>query len=248
VIGDVELSLRIVAAAALGASIGYERERNGQAAGMRTHALVATGAALFTLCGAYGFQDINRGATFDPMRVAAQVASGVGFIGAGAILRDGAGIRGLTTAAAVWVASALGVAAAAGLPVVAFAGMALVLLSLTGLRAARNRGLPGLASHRHLIELAYRPGHGTIGPIVRAINDINAQLEHLEISDAPDLREVQMLVRTRTGGEIAALMATIADRPEVVRAQRHAAGARSYAGTRWCCARTGRLGRVRASQ
>src|SRR5690606_2376645 len=88
--GDLELAAHIAVAALLGALLGLEREWRGQVAGMRTHALVAMGAAIFTIAGAYGFEALDRGPNGDPMRVAAQVASGIGFIGAGAILREGA--------------------------------------------------------------------------------------------------------------------------------------------------------------
>src|SRR4051794_33629631 len=111
---DLDLLLRIVAAAGLGVVLGAEREQRGQFAGMRTHALVACGAAIFTVAGAYGFSDVSRGPNVDPMRVAAQVASGIGFIGGGAILHEGALVRGLTTAASLWAAGALGVAPGAG--------------------------------------------------------------------------------------------------------------------------------------
>src|SRR3954451_23793087 len=91
--------------------LGLEREVRGHPAGARTHALVAVGAVLFTIAGAYGFGDVPHGPTVDPARVAAQVASGVGFLGAGAIMRQGFGVRGLTTAATLWLAAAIGVTA-----------------------------------------------------------------------------------------------------------------------------------------
>src|SRR6476659_10335266 len=100
--------LRIGAAGGCGALIGLERESRNQLAGIRTHALVAAGAAVFTLAGAHGFPELTRGPNVDPMRVAAQIASGIGFIGAGAILREGATVRGVTTAASLWAAAALG--------------------------------------------------------------------------------------------------------------------------------------------
>src|SRR3982750_4079759 len=95
----IELTLRMAVAAGAALLLGLEREIHGHPAGVRTHALVGVGAALFTIAGAYGFADIARGPNVDPARIAAQVASGIGFLGAGAILRQGLGIRGLTTAA-----------------------------------------------------------------------------------------------------------------------------------------------------
>ena len=107
--------LRIGAAGGCGALIGLERETRNQLAGVRTHALVATGAAIFTLAGAHGFPNLHRGPNVDPMRVAAQIASGIGFIGAGAIIRDRGSVRGITTAAALWTSAAIGLATGAGL-------------------------------------------------------------------------------------------------------------------------------------
>src|SRR6266516_1269438 len=105
--------LRVVVAAALGGAIGLERELDEKAAGLRTHVLVSLGAALFTLVGAYGFSEFPR-TSLDPSRIAAQVVTGIGFLGAGVIFRQGFTIRGLTTAASLWLVAAVGLAAGAG--------------------------------------------------------------------------------------------------------------------------------------
>jgi putative Mg2+ transporter-C (MgtC) family protein len=109
----LEMILRFLLAAALGAGIGFQRERAGKAAGIRTHILVSSGAALFTLVSIYGFS----GAVVDISRVAAGVVVGMGFIGAGVIFRGMSGERvaGLTTAASMWAAAAIGLAAGTGL-------------------------------------------------------------------------------------------------------------------------------------
>ena len=107
---EVEMVLRLLLAAALGAVIGYQRERAGKSAGLRTHVLICIGAALFTIASLYGF-----GAAADPARIAAGIVVGVGFIGAGAIIRTREHIVGLTTAATIWAVAAIGLAAGAGL-------------------------------------------------------------------------------------------------------------------------------------
>jgi len=109
----LEMILRFLLAAALGAGIGYQRERAGKAAGIRTHILVCSGAALFTLVSIYGFS----GAAVDITHVAAGVVAGIGFIGAGVIFRGmrGEGVAGLTTAASMWAAAAIGLAAGTGM-------------------------------------------------------------------------------------------------------------------------------------
>jgi putative Mg2+ transporter-C (MgtC) family protein len=125
---DTELLLagRLAAGLVLGAVIGFERELHRQPAGFRTHSLVALGAALFTIVSAYGF----AGDTVDPTRIAAQIVSGIGFIGAGTILQHRGNIRGLTTAASLWSVAAIGMAAGAGLLVMAVIGTVLILVVL----------------------------------------------------------------------------------------------------------------------
>ncbi|OGN96576.1 MAG: magnesium transporter MgtC [Chloroflexi bacterium RBG_13_51_36] len=109
----LEMISRFLLAAALGAGIGYQRERAGKAAGLRTHILVGSGAALFTLVSIYGFS----GAVVDISRIAAGVVVGIGFIGAGVILRGQREkeVAGLTTAATIWITAAVGLAAGAGM-------------------------------------------------------------------------------------------------------------------------------------
>jgi Uncharacterized membrane protein len=124
---ELELAGRLVVGLLLGAAIGFERELHRQPAGFRTHALVALGSALFTIISAYGF----AGSTVDPTRIAAQIVSGIGFIGAGTILQHRGNIRGLTTAASLWAVAAIGMAAGAGLLAMAVIGAALILVVLS---------------------------------------------------------------------------------------------------------------------
>lgn len=123
---DVDLSLRLLLSGLLGAVIGLEREWKGHPAGTRTHMLVALGSALFTIVGAYAF----GGAGADPTRIAAQIVTGIGFLGAGAILRAGLAIKGLTTAASLWATAAVGLAVGAGSIALAVVGTGLILFSL----------------------------------------------------------------------------------------------------------------------
>ncbi|MFH1031271.1 MAG: MgtC/SapB family protein [Chloroflexota bacterium] len=122
---QVEMVLRIILASVLGAIIGYQRERAGKAAGLRTQLLICVGAALFTIASIYGFVGA------EPSRIAAGIVTGMGFLGAGAILhrRSGA-VEGLTTAASMWVTAALGLAAGAGLYLIAVVTAAIVMIVL----------------------------------------------------------------------------------------------------------------------
>ena len=138
-----DVLLRIVLAGALGGAIGVERELREREAGLRTHMLVAIGAALFTLVSAYGFSEFHfsnaSGITYDPTRIAAQVVTGIGFLGAGAIIRQGLSVRGLTTAASMWVVAAIGIATGAGYYSAAVITTVVVLLSLWPLRIVAFR-------------------------------------------------------------------------------------------------------------
>ncbi len=120
-----EMVIRLVIAAFLGGVIGYERARAKKAAGIRTHLLISMGAALFTVISIWGFAG-----NADPSRIAAGVVAGVGFLGAGAILRHERGVEGLTTAAAIWAVAAVGVAIGAGLYVVGAVAAVMVPLAL----------------------------------------------------------------------------------------------------------------------
>jgi len=130
---QLDLAFRLVLAAVLGALVGLERELHAHPAGMRTHLLVSFGSALFTVLSIYGFVgvlDPSQGSPPDPTRIAAQVVTGIGFLGAGAIIKYGTSIRGLTTAGSLWATAALGMAAGAGQVVIAVTGCAIVLFSL----------------------------------------------------------------------------------------------------------------------
>jgi putative Mg2+ transporter-C (MgtC) family protein len=107
---DVELVQRLLLAAALGAALGIERELRQKSAGLRTNILIAVGSALFTIMSI----ELAHEAGTDPTRISAQIVTGIGFLGAGAIMRTGVGVQGLTTAATVWVNAAVGVAAGGG--------------------------------------------------------------------------------------------------------------------------------------
>jgi len=118
--------LRLLLAAALGAIIGYQRERADKPAGLRTHILICEGSALFTVASLYGF-----GAGADPARIAAGIVAGIGFLGAGAIIRrEGGLVGGLTTAATIWAVAAIGLAAGAGLYLVSAVTTVVVLIVL----------------------------------------------------------------------------------------------------------------------
>lgn len=122
---ELEMVLRLLLAVALGGIVGLEREMARKPAGLRTHLLVCIGAALFTLASIYGFEG------GDPARVAAGIVAGIGFLGAGTIIRSGEGILvGLTTASSIWAVAAIGMVAGTGLYILASVGTAVVIIAL----------------------------------------------------------------------------------------------------------------------
>lgn len=127
-ITDYEIALRLLLACVFGGIVGFQRERHDSPAGFRTYILVSLGSALIMVLSMYGFSDFTS--TGDPARLAAQVVSGIGFLGAGTILRDGVSVKGLTTAASLWVVSAIGLAAGAGFYYSSFLVTVLVFITL----------------------------------------------------------------------------------------------------------------------
>ena len=122
---ELEMILRLLMTGGLGAVIGYQRERAGKPAGLRTHVLICVGSGLFTIASVYGFVGDDAG------RVAAGVVAGIGFLGAGAIFHRGGGIvEGLTTAATIWAVAGIGMAAGAGLYIISTVATAMVLIVL----------------------------------------------------------------------------------------------------------------------
>jgi putative Mg2+ transporter-C (MgtC) family protein len=135
-ISDLDIAIRLVVAAVLSSIVGFERERHLWAAGIRTHMLVSVGAALMMIVSAYGFEHAitQDHVILDPSRIAAQVVSGIGFLGAGAILLRGQVVRGLTTAASIWTVAGIGLACGGGLYFAAVFATALIVGILAGIR------------------------------------------------------------------------------------------------------------------
>jgi putative Mg2+ transporter-C (MgtC) family protein len=159
-----ELGLALV----LSAAVGLEREIRQKNAGLRTHTLVGVGAALFMLISKYGFTDVlqPRLVVLDPSRVAAQIVTGVGFLGAGLIFVRHDSVRGLTTAAGVWVTAAIGSAAGAGLPVIAVLGTVVYFLVVLVFPIGTRR-LPRSATAISAVRVRYPDGHGILREVLR---------------------------------------------------------------------------------
>jgi putative Mg2+ transporter-C (MgtC) family protein len=214
-----ESLLRLALAAALGGLIGVEREIREREAGLRTHMLVALGSALFTIVSAYGFhaflssgQSVVRA---DPTRIAAQIVTGIGFLGAGAIIRQGLSVRGLTTAATLWVVAAIGLAAGAGYYSAAVITTALVLISLWPLRIAAFKLLHRYRAEegRLLVELHAGTSPGTV---IDEIERTGARIETIEVSQEGDRRRLELDVALPKSARPAGVVASVADVHEVL--------------------------------
>ena len=191
-LGWSEELLRVAVAAGLGGAVGIERELREREAGFRTHLLVSVGSALFTLVSAYGFNEfVSRGTSVDPTRIAAQIVTGVGFLGAGAIIRQGFSVRGLTTAATLWVVAAIGMASGAGYFSAAVITTALVLFTLWPLRIFAFRAMSRFRpeTDRLLVQL---PSGKSPGPLIEKLESLGGRLQALKVGQDADRRTVLM--------------------------------------------------------
>jgi putative Mg2+ transporter-C (MgtC) family protein len=190
-LNDAHVVLRLVVAAVLGGAIGIERELRDREAGIRTHLLVSLGSALFTIVSAYAFHSfLASGATVvraDPTRIAAQIVTGIGFLGAGAIIREGLSVRGLTTAATLWVVAAIGMACGAGWYWAALVTTALTLFALWPLRRLAYRPIERMKPEEERITVELKEGQ-PVGPLISQFDHVRA----FELDDSPDRRIVRL--------------------------------------------------------
>lgn len=212
----------MICATTAGGLIGFERDVRNRPAGLRTHALVSTGAALFTIAGVHGFDTSD--VPVDATRIAAQVVTGLGFIGAGTILHDRASVRGLTTASTIWASGALGLAYAAGLYLFATVALSLSLAVLIGGRPLRHLS-SRIGRSPVALEFEYETGHGTMGPILRFLDEAGMKPTVLTIDDDEGaeprglrLLHVEVLADRSQLLRLDELLASIRARPEVHRA------------------------------
>jgi putative Mg2+ transporter-C (MgtC) family protein len=207
-LGNLELVSRLVMAALLGSVIGFERERLSWAAGLRTHMLVCVGSALIMIVSAFGFEDVLHAdhVVLDPSRIAAQVVSGIGFLGAGSILLRGEIVRGLTTAASLWSVAAIGLAVGGGLYTASIASTIIILIILAGIKplerrfitVRQRRELTMLVEHG---SLTFHGLHEALGPGSVRVKQFVVQ----QSDDSPDLDEVQIVLSRSSAQEYQAI-------------------------------------------
>lgn len=197
--------LRLSVAAILGGAVGLERELRERGAGLRTHTVVSVGSALFTLLSAYAF----AGSRVDPTRVAAQIVSGIGFLGAGAIIRHGLSVRGLTTAATLWLVAAIGMAAGAGAYAAAAIATGAALVTLGPLRIAAHHGMRRFRPEPERLRVVLPAGHSPAA-VIDALERYG-RVVLLEVEETDNRRSLAIDVEFPDGGRSPSVVAAVAD-------------------------------------
>ena len=186
---ELTMVLRLIVAAILGGIVGMERGSGDRPAGFRTHILVCVGSALFMLVSIYGFDDIapvttnledDIGTRRDTARIAAQVVSGIGFLGAGTILHEGLTIKGLTTAASLWIVSAIGLAVGSGMYLLSTVATILTLMTLVTFRTWEKR-FAGTRSERRFVRVVTRNTPGIITEITGYLSECGIRVKTLNV-------------------------------------------------------------------
>ena len=206
-------------AAARGGAGGLERELRDHEAGFRTHLIVSLGACVFTLVSAYAWTDwtfsTESGVVFDPTRIAAQIVTGIGFLGAGAIIVRGISVRGLTTAATLWVVAAIGMAAGTGYYAVAVGAAVLVIVSLGPLRLVSVRLLSRVRVEEAELGIRLAP-EGEATRVLDRIEELGARAVHVEFGDD---RTLDVVLRASRRSESARVAEKLNELDDVERVQ-----------------------------
>lgn len=176
-----EIVIRLILSAIIGAFIGAEREVSNRPAGLRTHILVSVSSTLIMLVSIDGFYDVETGMRAgDPFRLAAQVVSGIGFLGAGTIIKTGSNIKGLTTAASLWASAGIGLAIGSGYYLGGLLTAAIVLLTLMSLRLLERRAF----KMKHIVlEIISSNRSGIIGEITTLLGRYNIKIKDISMID-----------------------------------------------------------------
>lgn len=209
----LDVVIRIVLAAVLGGVIGIERETREHTAGFRTHILVSVGAAAFTLSSAFGIE----GTGFDPNRITAQIVSGIGFLGAGAIIRYGVTVRGLTTAASLWAVAAVGIAVGQGFYSAALVTTALVIISLYLLRVIEDRFLYSLVGSPVTVRVRFASsGFTPLTVLLAALEQAHVTVKEMAVeTNEDDANTIRLLLRLPRGLSKSGLTGVIAGLKDV---------------------------------
>ena len=217
VLTEIDMLIRLGFGFLAGAVIGFERSSRRQVAGLRTHILIATGATLLMLLSIYIPQQLSPERSGDPGRIAAQVVSGIGFLGAGAMIRLGNNIRGLTTAASLWFIAAVGLVIGAGMFVAAGAATALGLVTLMFLHKVERKIFP--AQHFKLLEIFYKDNKSNTKSALDIIKKSGIEIQSEDVNQGSKVKgtKVRLLVRVPDKVDIAAIARSIKSSGQVKR-------------------------------
>jgi putative Mg2+ transporter-C (MgtC) family protein len=207
---------RLLVVIVLAGAVGLERELRDQEAGLRTHMLVGLGAALFVITGNFAWSELefgnDAGVVLDPSRVVAYVITGIGFLGAGTIIKHGISIKGLTTAASLWVVAAVGVAIGAGEYGLGVVATAVVLLSLWPVRMLANAvGIRASRSHR--LEAELLPG-GSVAAVIGRLEKHGAHIASARVTEEEGTRRLELVLLQRDA-DLGGLVEVASAAPEV---------------------------------
>ncbi|MFZ7104636.1 MAG: MgtC/SapB family protein [Peptococcaceae bacterium] len=188
---EIEIILRLILAAGLGGIIGLERESLNKAAGLRTHTLVSVGSCLIMIVSISIFKEYSYLTNSDPARIAAQVVSGIGFLGAGTIMRSGANVKGLTTAATLWVVAGIGLAVGSGTYLAALVTTIIVYISLVYLFKVENVVSRKKRLHHLYVQMDDKPGQ--IGLVCSTLGDLDITVKNIELQrERPNDNTIQL--------------------------------------------------------
>ncbi|NLJ80990.1 MAG: MgtC/SapB family protein [Firmicutes bacterium] len=190
---NTEVTLRLILALILGGLIGLERESMRRPAGFRTHILVSIGSALLMMVSAYAFHEF-MGGRYDPGRIAAQVVSGIGFLGAGTIMREGINVRGLTTAASLWIVAGIGLASGAGFYYGAVLASFLTMLALVLLDRFE---LDRIRSKHEVLDLVIRDTPGQLARVFAVLAKHRVNVFNVELSTEEDSDEAGLSLKIK---------------------------------------------------
>lgn len=196
-----EIALRLVTATVLAGLVGLDREHRRSAAGLRTHALVGMSSCLLMIVSAFGFADIlgTPGVGLDPSRIAAQIVTGIGFLGAGTIIAHGDSVRGLTTAASIWAVAALGIAVGGGMYRAAILGTALALILLLVMRPIERR--LDTRWRKQTISALYDPSITSPEVLLGVLRRINLNVTGLSVELQGDSGNEEIQITLAQSGE-----------------------------------------------
>jgi putative Mg2+ transporter-C (MgtC) family protein len=211
-----DMLIRLLIATILGGLVGIERGRGDRPAGMRTHILVCTGSALIMLVSLYGLGTLDK--AWDAARIAAQVVSGIGFLGAGTIIHEGLSVRGLTTAASLWMVAAIGLAAGCGMITIAVISTIITLITLITLHNFEKRFVTIDGVSRHFLRVVAKNTPNSMINIMDYLQDAGVKVRTLNIKSNTVQKTIilELALKVTKDKDLDRIIAGLNDKNEVV--------------------------------